>query len=130
MTASARWSVALSNGPSASRERRLERAVDLDHVQVRHARRQVLGEHAQPAADLEHHVGRTELGGPADHAEDVVVDQEVLAELAVGPDLEPAQAAQAGLARLAAHQPSTRAALSLHDALELLVGDARGAPAS
>ena len=99
-------------------EWRLERAVDLHYVQMGHARRQVLAQHAKPAADLEHDVGPVELGRAVDHAEDVVVDQKVLAELAVGPDAELAQAAQAGLAgfpglaRLVAHHPNTRAALS------------------
>ena len=102
----------MANGRERLGERRLERAVDLDHVEVRHARREVLAQHAQPPADLEHDVGRLELGGATDHSEDVVVDQEVLAELAVGADLEAAQAAQAGLAGLAAHHPRTRAAFS------------------
>ncbi len=93
------------------RERGLERAVDLHHVQVAHARGQVLREHAEPAADLEHHVGGVELGGALDHAQQVVVDQEVLAELAVRPHVELPQAPEARLARLA-HQRSTRAALA------------------
>ena len=94
-------------------QRRLQRAVHLDHVQVRHLRGEELGEHAEPAADLQHHVGRVELGGGADHAQDVVVDQEVLAELPVGADPEGAQPPQARLARLAAaHGPSTRAAFA------------------
>ena len=91
-------------------ERRLERAVDLDHVQVGDPRRQVLAQHAEAAADLEHDVRAIELRGAVDHAEDVVVDQEVLAELAVGPDPVCAQAPQAGLARLVGHHPKTRAA--------------------
>ena len=92
-------------------ERGLERGVDLHHVEVPDTRGQVLREHSQPAAHLEHHVVRPELGGTLDHAEQVVVDQEVLAELTVGPDLELPQAAQARLARLA-HQPNTRAAFA------------------
>ena len=39
-------------------ERGHERAVELDDVDVGGVRRQVLAEHAQPAADLEHDVGR------------------------------------------------------------------------
>ena len=67
-------------------QRWLERPVHLDHVQMLHPRREVLAQHAEAAAHLEHHVACVELGGAADHAEDVVVDEEVLPELAVGPD--------------------------------------------
>ena len=57
-----------------------------------------------------------QLRGAADHAEDVRVDQEVLAELAVGayPELpQPAQARLDGARHPArrSHQPNTRAAL-------------------
>src|SRR5204862_853169 len=62
------------------------------------------------AAHLEHDVALVELRHAPDHLEDVVVDQEVLAELAVGPDAELAQAAKAALAERT-HQPNTRAAL-------------------
>ena len=60
---------------------RLERRVELDRVHVRDALGEVAREHAEPGADLEHDVVRLELGEPADHAEDVLVDEEVLAEL-------------------------------------------------
>ena len=95
-------------------ERLLERAVDLHHVQVRDPRGEELRQHAQPAAHLEHDVVIVELRRLADHAQDVVVDQEVLAELAIRADAEGAQPAEAGLARLAplarlAHGPSRRA---------------------
>jgi hypothetical protein len=63
-------------------------------VQVGHSRREELRQHAQPAAHLEHDVARVELGGRADHPQDVVVDQEVLPELAVRPHAELAQPAQ------------------------------------
>ena len=43
------------------------------------------------------HVVWIELGRPPDHAEDVVVDQEALAQLAVRPDPELAQPSQARL---------------------------------
>src|SRR5207248_2634700 len=74
---------------------------------------QVLGKHAQPPADLQHHVAGPELGRPADHAEEVRVDQEVLAQLPVRADVEPAQAPEAGLGGQLgrAHHPSTSAAL-------------------
>ena len=50
------------------------------HVYVPHAVRQVAGEHSQAGADLEHDVSRGELGEPADHPEEVLVDEEMLAE--------------------------------------------------
>src|SRR5439155_25269094 len=93
-----------------------ERTVDLDDMNVRDPGREVFGQHPQPAADLEDHIGRIELRRAPDHAEDVVVDQEVLAELAVRAYPELAQPAQAGLARPGApprplaHHPKTRAA--------------------
>ena len=96
-------------------QRLLERAVDLDHVQVAHARRQVLGKDAEAAPHLEHHVGVRELGGVPDQAQDVVVYQEVLPQLAVRPDPEGLQPAQACLARYGprlAHGPNTRAAFA------------------
>ena len=91
---------------------RLQLAVELDHVHVGGALGEVLRQHAEPAPDLEHDVGGAELGGAADDVEDVGVDQEVLAQLAVGPDAELAQAAQARLRGELAHQPSSRAALA------------------
>ena len=63
------------------RQVRLERAVDLDGVDERDALGEVAGEDAEARADLEHDVAGLELGEPADHAEDVLVDEEVLAEL-------------------------------------------------
>ena len=60
---------------------RLERAVDLDGVDERDALGEVAGEDAEARADLEDDVGGVELGEPADDAEDVLVDEEVLAEL-------------------------------------------------
>ena len=42
---------------------------------------EVAGENAEAGADLEHHVAVAELGEPPDHAEDVLVGEEVLAEL-------------------------------------------------
>ena len=69
-------------------QRRLQPAVELDDVDVRGALGEVLGEHAEAAADLEHDVVAAELGGARDHVEQVRVDQEVLAELAVRADPE------------------------------------------
>ena len=54
--------------------------VDLDGVDVRDPVGEEAREDAEARADLEHDVVGLELGEPPDHAEDVVVDQEVLAE--------------------------------------------------
>ena len=59
---------------------RLERAVDLDGVDVCDAVGEEAGQDAEARADLEHDVGGVELGETPDHAEDVLVDEEVLAE--------------------------------------------------
>src|SRR6185503_4691559 len=60
---------------------RLERTVELDGVHVGDAVGEVGRQYAEARADLEHDVPWFELGQPADHAEQVLVDQEVLAEL-------------------------------------------------
>ena len=65
----------------ASRRRGSSDAVELDGVDVRDAVGEIAREHAEAGADLEHDVVRRELGEAADHAEDVLVDEEVLAEL-------------------------------------------------
>ena len=41
---------------------------------------EVLGEHAEPGADLEHDVVRVERRETSDHVEDVPIDEEVLPE--------------------------------------------------
>ncbi len=48
-------------------------------------------EHPEPGADLEHDVVRLELGETTDHAEDVRVREEVLAEVRLGPSRNDAQ---------------------------------------
>ncbi len=63
------------------RETRLERTVELDGVDVPDALGQVAREDAEPGTDLEHDVVGVQVGEPTDHAENVLVDQEVLAEL-------------------------------------------------
>ena len=109
-----------------------EALVDLDDVHVLDALGQVLGQNAQPSADLQHNVLVGQLGGAADHAKDVRVDQEVLPQLAIGCNAELLQSPQAGLDRRRgragrprcmaparsggirhepAHQPNTPAAL-------------------
>src|ERR671936_3218589 len=47
-------------------------------------------EHAESGADLEHDVTRTELGEAPDHAQDVLVRQEVLTEVPLRADDHPA----------------------------------------
>ena len=102
-------------GGGGVRERGTQALVDLDDMNMRDPLSEVLGEHAETTTDLEHHVLRGELGGPADHTEDVGVDQEVLPEVAVRAHTELPHAAQARLPRRVlrrAHaQPKTRAAL-------------------
>ena len=58
-----------------------ERAVDLDGVHAGDPVGEVAREHAEAGADLEHDVVGGELREAADHAEHVLVDEEVLAEL-------------------------------------------------
>ena len=65
---------------------RLEPAVDLDGMNMPDAVGEVRGQNAETGPDLERHVGGVELGQPADHAEDVLVHEEVLAEIAVRRD--------------------------------------------
>src|SRR5204862_1184896 len=93
-------------------QRGLEPRIDLDDVDMRGVLREVLGEHAEAAPDLEHHVVGTELGRAPYHPEQVRVDQEVLAQVAARADAEGLQAAQARLRRELAHQPNRRAAFA------------------
>ena len=60
---------------------RLERAIQLHHVNVGSVVRQPLGEDALAPSDLEHDLIGVESCGALDHVEDVAVDEEVLAEL-------------------------------------------------
>ena len=65
---------------------------------------------------------RVELGGAADHLEDVVVDQEVLAQLAIGPD---AEAATCGRGSRGPRSPVEEpGGVGDEQLLQLLVGDA------
>ena len=70
---------------------------------------EVLAEHAQATADLEHHVLGDERAARADHAEDVGVDQEVLPELAVGAHARSAAGAAGSAARAPAPAGSSPA---------------------
>src|SRR5439155_8191410 len=65
---------------------RRERAVELDGVDVRDAVGQVAREHAEARPDLDHDVVGLQVSEAADHAEDVLVDEEVLAELLLRAD--------------------------------------------
>ena len=94
LTASARCSVAFANGPSASRSAGSSERSTSTTCRCATCGARNSDSTPEPAADLQHHVARLELGRRADHAQDVVVDQEVLAELAVGPDAELAEPAE------------------------------------
>ena len=85
-----------------------ERVVELDCVDVAGPVGQALREHAQAGPDLEHDVLRAELGEALDHAEDVLVDEEVLAELLLGTDAHGNPKAAAALASMrAASSPAS-----------------------
>ena len=58
---------------------RLERAVDLDRVDVRDPVGEEARQDAEARADLEDDVVGAEVGQPGDHAQDVLVGEEVLA---------------------------------------------------
>jgi hypothetical protein len=66
---------------------RLERAVELDRVDEGDAAGEEAREDAEAGADLEDDVVRLERGEPLDHAQDVLVDEEVLAELLLRVDV-------------------------------------------
>ena len=59
---------------------RLERRVELYGVHAGDTGGEIPREHTEAGTDLEHDVVRRELCQPADHAEDVLVDEKVLAE--------------------------------------------------
>src|SRR4029077_16705049 len=64
----------------------LQRRVKLHRVPVSAQVCEIRGQHPGPGPDLERDVVAVELGEAADHAEDVLVDQEVLAELLLRPN--------------------------------------------
>src|SRR5207248_1147814 len=80
---------------------RLERAVDLDGDDPGNVIGQVAREDAEAGPDLEHDVVGPQVGEPADHAEDVLVDQEVLAQLLLGGDAIGAHSSRKALVALA-----------------------------
>ena len=67
---------------------RLERTVELDGMDAVNALRQIVGQNSEAGADLEHDVVLLELREAPDHPEDVLVDEEVLAEVAIRFDRE------------------------------------------
>src|SRR5919198_319636 len=79
------------------RERVRKRAVELDRVHARDAVGEIGGQDPEPRTDLEHDVLRRELREAADHAEDVLVDEEVLPELLLG-EREPHESENAAAA--------------------------------
>ena len=112
MTASAKCSVVFGCGVERVAQRRLEPAVDLDDVHVRGALGEVLGQHAEPAADLEHDVvGLSSAARPITSRMFESI-RKFWPSSRFGPDPELAHPAQARLRREVAHQPSSRAALA------------------
>jgi hypothetical protein len=89
-------------------QRGLERSIHLHDMDMADAGSEMLRQHTESATHLQYDIRVREIGGLGDQAQDVVVDKEVLAELAVRADAELAQPADASLA---AHQPKMRAAL-------------------
>src|SRR5439155_11168605 len=69
------------------RQVRGEGWVDLDRMDECDPFREVAREYAEAGADLKHDIVRRQLRQTADHAEDVLVDQEVLAELLLRADI-------------------------------------------
>ena len=86
MSASPKRSSTFERPASRSGQLLLERRVELDRVHLCDPVCEIRGQHAEPGPDLEHDVVAVELGEAADHAEDVLVDQEVLAELLLRPN--------------------------------------------
>ena len=74
-----------------------EAPVDLDGMDVRDASGQKPGQDAEPGPNLEDDIGRVQRGEALDHTEDVLVDEEVLAQR---------------LARDDGHSPKTAAAFA------------------
>ena len=115
-------------GPRALAQVRLERAVELDRVDVRDALGEVPREDAEPGADLEHDVVGVELGEPADHAEDVLVDEEVLAERLLRRDAHGSRRRRSAFASICAASSaasSPRASASAASVCTTLAGSLR-----
>ena len=76
-------------------EVRSETVVELRSVDMGDALGEIAGEDPETRPDLEHDIAGLELGEPADHAQDVLVDEKVLPE------------ALAGYVTRDAHRPNT-----------------------
>src|SRR5205814_6812531 len=87
---------------------RLERGVELHRVHPGNALREVAREYAEAGADLEDDVVGLELGQAADHAEDVLVDEEVLAEALLRRDVHPGKAKHSVAVRSICRSSSAR----------------------
>ena len=79
-----------------------KRPVELDCVDVSGAIGEAAGEDAEAGPDLEHDVVVVELGQSLDHAEDVLVDEKVLAELLLRANAHGRRNAAAALASIRA----------------------------
>ena len=110
--ASPQWTVTLSQAAQRASQRRLEPPVDLDRVHVRAALGEARRERAHAGADLERHVVGAQRREPLDHAEQVVVHEEVLAEARVRPEAELGQPRERDLTRGVHGKAKTRAALA------------------
>src|SRR6266545_854953 len=64
----------------------LQCQVDLDRMDARDSLGEVRGQHAEPGTDLEHDVVGAQLRETPDYAQNVGIDQKMLAELFVGSD--------------------------------------------
>jgi hypothetical protein len=105
----------------------LEAAIELDGVDVRDARREVARQHAEARPDLEHDVVPFQLREPADDAEDVLVDEEVLPERLFGRDAHSwnATVAFASIMRPSSAASSPRAAASASTVCTTFAGSLR-----
>ena len=84
----------------------LERPVDLDRVDVCDAVGKETRQDAEARADLEHDVVGSECGEPFDHAEDVLVGEEVLAVRPFRDDVHGSPKTVAALASICAASAS------------------------
>ena len=89
-----------------------EGAVDLDRVHGCDPVGQVGRQHAEAWADLEDDVGRRESGEPPDHAEEVHVDEKMLAEVPLRNDGHASENAVAAFASSLAESSATSTARS------------------
>jgi hypothetical protein len=87
-------------------EVRLQRAVELHRVDMAGHAGEPARENSQTRPDLEHHVFGTELGKTLDHGEDVLVGEEVLAQLLLRTDGHGRQKAAAPFASIRAASSS------------------------